>query len=371
MTIPLIDLKAQYHSIQPEIDSAIRAILESANFIGGKPVADFEQAFAAYCQAPHCVGAASGTAALHLALCETGIGAGDEMITVSQTFIATAEVARMCGASVHLVDIDPRTYCMDPEALAQAVTPRTRVVIPVHLYGQPAEMDPILRIAADRGLKVIEDAAQSHGARYRGRRVGSLAPLATFSFYPGKNLGAYGDAGGLTLRDAGAADRIARLANHGRAEKYMHLVEGYNYRLDALQAAVLSVKLRHLDGWNQRRRELAARYSALFSEVEEVVVPYAPPHVEPVYHLYVVQVPERDRVVEHLRARGVLVQLHYPIPLHLQPAYSHLGMQAGSLPATEKLASRCISLPIFPEMTEEQQQSVVTAVKEALARVAS
>jgi dTDP-4-amino-4,6-dideoxygalactose transaminase len=366
MNIPQIDLKAQYRAIKPEIDAAIAEILENTSFIGGPPVAEFETAFARYCEAKHCVGAASGTAALHLALMVAGVGPGDEMVTVSQTFIATAEVARMCGATVKMVDIDPRTYCMDPESLRGAIGPRTKAIIPVHLYGQPAEMDPILEIGRRHGIPVIEDSAQAHGARYRGRRVGGLAPIATFSFYPGKNLGAYGDAGALTLADAAQADLAARLANHGRAEKYRHLIEGYNYRLDAIQAAVLSVKLRHIEEWTRQRRAVAARYDALFAEVGEVTRPWAPAHVEHVYHLYVVLVPERDRVAEHLRSRGVTAQLHYPIPLHLQPAYAHLGMKPGDLPATERVAAGCISLPIFPEMTEEQTRYVAATVREAL-----
>jgi len=369
MNIPLIDLVAQYHSIKPEIDAAIHEILESASFIGGKPLAEFERAFARFCGARAAVGAASGTAALHLALCESGIQPGEEVITVAQTFIATAEVVRLCGASVRMIDVDPHTYCMDPEALRAAVTDRTRVIIPVHLYGHPADMDPILKIAAGRGIVVIEDAAQSHGATYHGRCVGSLAPLGTFSFYPGKNLGAYGDAGAVTTADEAAAARIAQLANHGRAEKYEHKVEGFNYRLDTLQAAILSVKLRHLPQWNARRRELAAHYTKLLAELPEVVTPQVAPYAEAVFHLYVIQVPDRDRVAAALREQGVLVQLHYPIPLHLQPAYAHLGMKRGSLPATEKIAGRCISMPIYPEMTEEQVGHVVKCLKNALAKV--
>ncbi len=369
MTIPLIDLVAQYRTIQPEIDAAIRGILESANFIGGKPVAEFEAAFARYCGANAAIGAASGTAALHLALIETGIRPGEEVITVSQTFIATAEVVRLCGATVRMVDIDPRTYCMDPEALRAAVSERTRVVIPVHLYGHPVDMDPILDLARRKNLVVIEDAAQSHGATYHGRRVGSLAPLGTFSFYPGKNLGAYGDAGAVTAADPAAAERMAQLANHGRAEKYEHHVEGFNYRLDAMQAAVLSVKLCYLEQWNARRREIAARYKELLAEVPEVTVPYVAPYAVPVFHLFVIQVPERDRVAAELRERGVMVQLHYPIPLHLQPAYAYLGIKRGTLPATEKIAEHCISMPIYPEMTEEQIRYAVESLKQALVHV--
>jgi len=369
MKIPLVDLKAQYDTIKPEIDAAIQDILDTTRFIGGPPVADFEAAFASYCEATAAVGCASGTAALHLALIETGIQPGEEVITVSHTFIATAEVVRMCGASVKMIDIDPHSYCMDPAALEAAIGEKTRVVIPVHLYGHPADMDPINEIAARHNLHVIEDAAQSHGARYRGRRVGSLAPLGTFSFYPGKNLGAYGDGGGITCRDSAAAERIAQLANHGRAEKYEHKIEGFNYRLDALQAAVLGVKLRHLDQWNARRREIAARYTELLADVTEVTTPQTADDVEAVFHLYVVQVPERDRVTEHLREHGVMVQLHYPIPLHLQPAYAHLGLHRGTLPVTEALAERCISLPCYPELTDEQITHTVSVLKDAVARV--
>jgi len=369
--IPLIDLKAQYRALKPEIDAAIQGILDSAGFIGGPPVAEFERAWARYCEAPAAVGVANGTAALHLALCESGIRPGEEVVTVSHTFIATAEVARQCGATVKMVDIDPITYCMDPQALAAAIGPRTRVVIPVHLYGHPAPMDEIGDICSRQGLFVIEDAAQAHGARYKGRRVGSLAPISTFSFYPGKNLGAFGDAGGITAQDPAAAERMAQLANHGRDVKYTHKVEGFNYRLDALQAAILSVKLRHLDDWNAKRRAVAAEYDRLLAGVGEVGRPQVAAYAEGVFHLYVVQVPDRDRVSEYLREKGVMVQLHYPIPLHLQPAYAHLGMKPGSLPVTEAFADRCVSLPCFPEMTGEQIRTVVETLKDALAKVSA
>lgn len=370
MQIPLIDLKAQYISLKPEIDAAIARVIDSTAFIGGPVISSFEREFAAFCEANFAVGAASGTAALHLALCAAKVQPGDEVVTVTHTFIATAEVVRMVGAKVRLVDIDPRTYCMDPASLESAITDRTRVVIPVHIYGQPVDMDAISAIAKRHNLTVIEDAAQSHGARYKGRRVGSIAPIATFSFYPGKNLGAYGDAGGLTLRDAKDAEYVAMLANHGRSAKYGHLFEGFNYRLDTLQAAILAVKLPHLESWNRRRREIAARYNELLAEVEEVTCPYVSPDVEAVYHLYVVQVPDRDRVTSYLREHGVMAQVHYPIPLHLQPAYEYLGMRRGSLPVSEKVTERCISLPIFPEMTPEQIKHVALTLKGALAKVA-
>jgi dTDP-4-amino-4,6-dideoxygalactose transaminase len=368
MVIPLIDLKAQYLTIKTEIDQAIQGVIDTTSFIGGQQLADFEQAFAAYCEAGHCVGAASGTAALHLALCAAGVQPGDEVLTVSYTFIATAEVAKLCGATVRFVEIDPVTYCMDPAALEAAIGPRTRVVIPVHLYGHPAPMDAILRVAAARGVAVIEDAAQSHGARCHGRRVGSIAPIATFSFYPGKNLGAYGDAGALTLADAATAKRISSLGNHGRSLHYKYEVEGFNYRLDTLQAAILRVKLRHLDAWNARRRQIAARYDELLRDVEEIVIPRTAPGYEHVYHLYVIQTPDRDGATQYLRDHGVLAQQHYPIPLHLQPAYAYLGVRPGSFPVTEALAERCVSLPIYPEMNEEQIGYVAETVKGALVR---
>ncbi len=368
MAIPLVDLKAQYQSIKPEIDQAIQEVIDATAFIGGKHVSDFEEAFARYCEARHCVGAASGTAALHLALCAAGVKPGDEVLTVSYTFIATAEVAKLCGATVRFVDIDPVTYCMDPAALEAAITDRTRVIIPVHLYGHPAEMDEILRIAAKHEIAVIEDAAQSHGARYKGRRVGGIAPLATFSFYPGKNLGAYGDAGAVTLSDTATAERLASLANHGRSLRYKHEFEGFNYRLDAIQAAVLAVKLRRLDAWNQRRREIAAIYDRLLADVAEITTPAAAPDCEHVYHLYVVQTPDRDGVTAYLRDHGVMAQQHYPIPLHLQPAYEHLGLGPGTFPVTEALAERCVSLPIFAEMTDDQARTVAETLKGALVK---
>jgi len=257
---------------------------------------------------------------------------------------------------------------MDPESLRAAITDKTKVVIPVDLYGHPADMDAINAIAAEKGITVIEDAAQAHGARYKGRRTGSLAPIATFSFYPGKNLGAYGDAGAVTLADEKASGHVTMLANHGRWEKYKHLIEGFNYRLDAIQAAVLQVKLKHLDAWTARRKELAAKYDALFADVAEVGCPQILPDCEHVYHLYVIQIPKRYEVNDYLRDHGVMSQIHYPIPLHLQPAYEYLGMKPGSLPVTESLAEKCVSVPCFPEMTDEQVEVVVATVKEALVK---
>jgi dTDP-3-amino-3,4,6-trideoxy-alpha-D-glucose transaminase len=368
MQIPLIDLKAQYLSIKPEIDQAMQEVIENTAFIGGKALSDFEKSFAEFCGANHCVGVASGTAALHLALCALDVGPGDEVITVSHTFIATAEVVKTVGAKVKFVDIDPYTYCMDPAAMEAAITENTKVIIPVHIYGYVCDMDPIHEIAKKHGIYVLEDAAQSHGARYKGNRVGSLAEMGTFSFYPGKNLGAYGDGGGMTFAKKELAEKADMLANHGRWEKYKHLVEGYNARLDALQAAVLNVKLKHLDGWSENRRQAAKIYDGLLADVGEVTIPpVGSDTVEPVYHLYVIQVPNRDAVFEELRSRGVMSQCHYPIPLHLQPAYEHLGMKRGTLPVCEALADKCVSLPMFPEITEEQCKYAIKTLKDILA----
>ncbi len=368
MQVPLIDLKAQYRSIKPEIDSAIQNIIDNTAFIGGKALTDFEKSFADFCGAKHCVGVASGTAALHLGLCALDVGPGDEVITVSHTFIATAEVVKTVGARVKFVDIDPYTYCMDPASLEAAITEKTKVIIPVHIYGYAADMDKIHEIANKHDIFVMEDAAQSHGALYKGNRVGSLAKMATFSFYPGKNLGAYGDGGGMTFADKELAEKVDMLANHGRWEKYKHLVEGYNARLDALQAAILDVKLKYLDQWSENRRQAGTRYNELLADVSEVTIPpIGSDIVTPVYHLYVLQVPNRDHVMDELRNRGVMSQCHYPIPLHLQPAYEYLGMKRGDLPVCEALGDKCVSLPMYPEITEEQIQFVVSTLKDILA----
>ncbi len=363
MTIPLVDLKAQYQAIKPEIDAAMQRVVANTQFILGKEVAEFEKNFAAYCRVRHCVGTDSGTAALHLALILCGIKPGDEVITTTHTFVATAEVISLIGARPVFVDIDPRTYNIDPNAIERAITPRTRAIIPVHLYGQPAEMEPILDIARRHNLRVIEDAAQAHGAEYRGRRAGSMGDIACFSFYPGKNLGAYGDAGALVTNDDDLAARARMLRDHGRKEKYAHQIVGYGYRLDALQAAILGAKLPHLDAWNARRREIADYYTELFSNID-LVLPYVPTHIKPVYHLYVVRARNRDALQKHLKARGIETGIHYPIPLHLQPVYKNLGYKPGDFPHTEKAANEVLSLPMYPELTEAQINQVVEAVKD-------
>jgi dTDP-4-amino-4,6-dideoxygalactose transaminase len=353
MTIPLVDLKAQYLSIKDEIDAAIQRVIDSTSFILGPDVRAFEEEFARFCGVQHAVGVDSGTAALHLAFLACDIGPGDEVITTPHTFIATITMLGRVGARPVLVDIDPRTY------------KRTKAIMPVHLYGQPAEMDPILEIANRHGLKVIEDAAQAHGAEYKGRRVGSMGHMAIFSFYPGKNLGAYGDAGAVVTDDGETAEKVQLLRNHGRREKYEHLLQGFNYRIDTLQAAILRAKLAHLEECNEVRRRHAATYRDLLSDLD-LVLPYEPEHVKAVYHLFVVRLQERDAMREHLKARDISTGIHYPIPLHLQPAYRHLGHKEGDFPITEECARQVLSLPMYPELTQSQMEEVARAIKELL-----
>jgi dTDP-4-amino-4,6-dideoxygalactose transaminase len=366
--IPLVDLKAQYLSIKDEIDAAIQRCIDRATFILGPEVAAFEEEFAAFCGVRHAVGVDSGTAALHLALRILGVGPGDEVVTTAYTFIATAEVVSLVGARPVFVDIDPRTYNMDPAKLEEAITPRTRAIIAVHLAGQPADMDPILDVARRHGLPVIEDAAQAHGATYRGRPVGTLGDLACFSFYPGKNLGCYGDGGALVTDRDDYADQARLLRDHGRRSKYEHLVTGYGYRLDALQAAILRAKLPHLHEWNERRRAHAAAYAELLRPLG-VGLPQELPGARSVYHLYVVRVPARDQVFASMRERGIGVGIHYPIPLHLQPVYRDLGYREGDFPEAERAAREVLSLPMYPELTRAQMERVAAALAEALEAV--
>ena len=360
--IPLVDLKAQHRTIRDEIDAAMARVIEQTSFIMGPDVQTFEAEFAAFCGAEQCVGVSSGTAALELALRASGVGPGHEVITVAHTFIATAEAISAVGATPVFVDIDPRIYTMDPDALPAAITPATRAVIPVHLYGQPANMSRIVATAKANDLLVIEDAAQAHGATWRGRRAGTLGDAACFSFYPGKNLGAYGDAGAVVTDDEALADQVRLLRNHGRKEKYLHEQRGFGERLDTLQAAILSAKLAHLDEWTAARRRLAARYSDLLRD-EELILPAVHPDADPAWHLYVIRTPRRDEMLAWLREAGIGAGVHYPIPLHLQPAYADLGYRRGQLPVTERVADTCLSLPLYPEMSDAQQERVVAAVK--------
>jgi dTDP-4-amino-4,6-dideoxygalactose transaminase len=361
--IPLVDLQAQYASIQPTIDEAIRRVVAGAQFIMGPDVAAFEQEFAAWCAASDCVGVGSGTAALELTLRALGVGPGDEVITVAHTFIATAEAISATGATPLFVDIDPRTYNLDPAAFAAAITPATRAVMPVHLYGQPADMTRIGAIAAQSGLAVVEDAAQAHGATWCGKAVGNWGDAACFSFYPGKNLGAYGDAGAVVTHRADVASTVRSLRNHGRRSKYTHDQVGYGHRIDTLQAAILRAKLPYLQEWTAARRRLAARYHTLLAGCG-VTLPYVPVEANPVWHLYVIRTPQRDALLQALEEAEVGAGIHYPLPLHLQPAYAHLGYRAGALPVSEEVAATCLSLPLYPEMSDAQQDRVVTAVRQ-------
>jgi dTDP-4-amino-4,6-dideoxygalactose transaminase len=362
--VPFNDLRAQYHTIRGELTPAIEELLESCAFVGGPALARFEEHFAEYCGTRHAIGVASGTAALHLALSALDIGPGDEVITTPYTFIATTEAITQTGATIRLIDSREEDGCIDPGQLEAAIGPRTRAVVPIHIYGQPADMDPILEISERHGITVIEDSAQAHGAEYKGKRCGSIGRVACFSFYPGKNLGAYGDGGGITTDDAVLAERIRLLRDHGRSTKYEHQVEGFNYRLDGLQAAILDVKLRHLEDWTEGRRRFAARYDELLIGTD--IRPLKPRNgnLRHVYHLYVVRVPERDELLPLLRERGVGVGVHYPIPLHLQPAYSRLGFGEGAFPHSEALAREVMSLPLYAEMDEAAPEYVVSVLKE-------
>ncbi len=356
--IPLVDLHAQYDSIRHKINEAIALTLEQSAFIMGERVAAFEHAFAEYCGVAHAVAASSGTTALHLALMASGVGAGDEVITVSHTFIATAEAICHCSATPVFVDIDPVTYTLDPSQIEPVITPRTKAIIPVHIYGQCADMDAILAIARRHELKVIEDAAQSHGAEDHERRAGSMGDFGCFSFYPGKNLGACGDAGMITTDDGAAAKLMAKLANHGRETKYTHDFVGYNYRMDALQAAILLAKLKHLEDWTAARIHLALRYE---EHLRDLPLAFQARRGRHNYHLFVIQCEERDALAAALKSAGIATGIHYPVPLHRQPCFRQMSAQ--SLPVTEALAARILSLPLYPEMTDEQQDRVIAEIR--------
>jgi dTDP-4-amino-4,6-dideoxygalactose transaminase len=354
MKIPLVDLKAQYASIKPDIDAAVQRVLDETDFIGGSAVTEFEKSFAAYCGTRSAVGLANGTDALQLSLLALGVGRNDEVITAVNTFIATSEAISATGARPVFIDNDPQTYTIDVKKIEEKITPRTKAIIPIHLYGQPAAMDAINEIAARHNLVVIEDAAQAHGASFKGKTVGTLGRLACFSFYPGKNLGAYGDAGAIATNDEALANKVRMLANHGRLKKYEHEIEGYNSRLDTLQAAVLSVKLRHVRSWTEERQQNASTYSQLLARAADIVTPVVHPDATHVFHLYVVRVQHREQVQQALKEAGIATGIHYPIPLHLQPAYKYLGLPMGSYPVAERFASEILSLPMYPELTADQ-----------------
>lgn len=360
--IPFVDLKAQYASIKTEVDAAILGVLETCQFTLGSEVSAFEQEFASYSQAGHGIGVNSGTSALHLALLAAGVGPGDEVITVPFTFMATASAIDYTGARPVMVDIDPQTYTMDPSLIEAAITPRTKAILPVHLYGQPADMDPILEIARERGLVVIEDAAQAHGAEYKGRRVGSLGHMACFSFYPGKNLGAYGEGGMVTTSDAEYARKIRMLRDWGAERKYHHVLKGYNYRLEGIQGAVLRVKMKYLERWTEARRTAARQYDALLAG-SGVPTPKAMDYSRHVYHIYAVRTARRQQWQDALLARGIQTGIHYPFPVHLLPAFADLGYSSGDFPHSELAAKEVLSLPMFPEITAGQVQAVADAVR--------
>lgn len=365
MKVPFVDLKAQYGTIKQDIDAAIAEVVESTAFIGGRYVEAFEKRFAEYCGSRHCVGVSSGTSALHLAMVALGVGPGDEVIAPANTFIATTEAVTHAGATTVLVDVDPATSNIDVSKIEKAITRRTKAIIPVHLYGQMAEMDAITDLARRHSLLVIEDACQAQGSEFKGKRAGSYGDAAGFSFYPAKNLGAYGDAGAVVTDSQEVAERIRLYANHGRRGATDHAVEGFNARLDGIQAAVLSAKLPYLDKWNEMRHQAAERYDDLLSGID-VVTPSEAEGAKHIYHLYVIKVRDRDRVKRDLEAKGIGCGLHYPIPLHLLDAYRHLGKPAGSFPVTEAAAREMLSLPMYAEITVEQQQYVADCLREAV-----
>jgi dTDP-4-amino-4,6-dideoxygalactose transaminase len=351
--IPLVDLGSQYEMIKKQVRAAIDSVFDGGRFVLGDNVKAFEKEFAEFCGAEHAIAVANGTQALMIAMRACGLQSGDEVITTPNTFIATSEAITANGCRVVFVDIDPDTYTMDVSAIEDCITERTRAIVPVHLFGQPADMDPILEIAGRHGLKVIEDAAQAHGAKYKGRTVGTLGDVACFSFYPGKNLGAYGDGGAIVTDDSDIADMALMLRNHGRHKKFEHEIEGINSRLDEIQAAVLRVKLPHLDRWNRLRRGNAAEYDRLLGGTG-VVTPRVAEYSEHVYHLYVIRSDSRDALRAHLDRSGIASGIHYPVPLHLQPAYSYLDRRRGAFPVTEASSAAILSLPMFPELTSEQ-----------------
>jgi len=363
--IPMVDLRAQYLRIGPELDRAMRRVVEATTFVRGPECTAFEQEFARYCGVAHACGVASGTDALRLALWAYGVSAGDEVVTVAHTFVATAEAILQNGARPVFVDVDPRSQTMDPACLARAITARTKAIVPVHLYGHPADMSAIVDIAQEHDIPVLEDAAQAHGASLRGRRAGALGHAACFSFYPGKNLGAYGDAGAVVSDDAAFIERVRRLAHHGSgANKYDNVVPGTNSRLDALQAAVLRVKLSHLDTWNTERRERVAAYREGLVGLSDVVLPEEVNEARSAWHLFVIRVKDRAALQRHLAARGVTTAVHYPTPLHHQPALTSAVVPDAGLPVSEQLADQVLSLPLYPELPLETARRVAEAVRD-------
>jgi dTDP-4-amino-4,6-dideoxygalactose transaminase len=366
MNVPFLDLKIQYKSLQDEILNGLTAVMENTAFAGGSFVARFEEEFAAFCGTKYAIGVGNGTDALWLSLLALGIGPGDEVITVPNSFIATAEAISYTGATPVFTDVREDTYTMDPDLLEKAITSKTKAIIPVHLFGQTADMDPIIGIAEKHGIAVIEDACQAHGAEYRGRKAGSIGKTGCFSFYPGKNLGAYGEGGAVTTNDAAVAEKVKMFRDHGQSKKYYHDVIGWNARLDGFQGTVLSVKLKHLNGWNEARRSHAATYSKLLSGVPGVKIPTIADYAKHVFHIYAVRIQGRDKLIADLGEKGISCGIHYPVPIHLQKAYAFLNLKEGSFPVAEKCASEYVSLPMFPELKPEQVEYVAEKIKELL-----
>ena len=366
MKVPFLDLKAHHAPLLEKFDCAIREVVESSAFAGGPFVEKFEQEFAAFCSSSHAIAVGNGTDALWLSLLALGIGEGDEVITVPNTFIATAEAITYCKARPVFVDVDQNTFTMNPAELEKSLTERTKAIIPVHLFGQPADMDPILEFARAHGLFVVEDAAQAHGAEYKGRKAGTMGDAGCFSFYPGKNLGAFGEAGAVVTNDPELRKQIQMLRDHGQSEKYYHALMGWNCRMDGIQAAVLSIKLRHLYEANSLRRKHALQYNHAFAGIDGILTPFEAKYAKHVYHVYAVRVQERDAVRQHLQEMGVGCAVHYPVPIHLQDACRNLSYTRGAFPIAESLADEFVSLPMFPELTEEQIEYVGRCVSEVV-----
>jgi dTDP-4-amino-4,6-dideoxygalactose transaminase len=364
MQVPFLNLRLHHEPVRAELRAAIDEVIDSSAFAGGKYVEKFEGEFAAFCRAKYACGVGNGTDALWFALLTLGVGPGDEVITVPSTFMATAEAITYCGAKPVFVDIEEETYTMDPAALEAAITPRTKAIIPVHLFGQVADMDPIMAIARKHGLPVVEDACQAHGAEYKGRQAGTIGDVGCFSFYPGKNLGALGEAGAAVTNNPELKMKMDTLRDHGQARKYHHSLVGWNGRMDGIQAAALSIKLKRLADGNARRRAHAARYSELLGGLDEIVLPTTAPERTHVFHIYAVRAPRRDDLIRFLGTRGVACGIHYPVPVHLQGAYAHLGLQRGSFPVADEF----VSLPMFPELTPEQVEYVTQEIRNWVGR---
>ena len=372
MQVPFLDLKAQYKIIKQEVNSAIQDVLENSAFVLGKAVFDFEKNFSDAHNVKYCIGVSSGTDGNHIALWSLNIGSNDEVIIPANTFIATAWGATLCGARPVFVDCEPDSYNIDPKKIEAVITAKTKAIIAVHLYGQPADMDPLKEIANNHKIYVVEDSAQAHIAEYKGKRIGGLSEVASFSFYPGKNLGAYGEGGAVTTNNDEIACKAKMLRDHGANQKYDHEIFGHNYRMEGIQGAVLGVKLKHLDKWTEGRRRVADKYRELLSAVDDIILPKEMPYAKHVYHLFVVQIKspkskvqsqKRDELQKYLNEKGISTGLHYPIPLHLQKCFNYLGYKRGDFPVTEKLAESGLSLPMFPELTDSQIEYVCDSIK--------